>query len=510
MPSVASVSEIAAQYGITLPAEVPAFVNGSPRSVDAAHLLPRECPATEEPLWSLQESSPDVVDEAVTAARRIMDDSPWPRLPHAERKRVLRRIMDVLERHREELAAIQSLEVGLPLGGVKAMHMTRTIENFDFFAEVAGTVGGHTYTQTGAYLTVVTREPAGVVALLSPWNAPLVLTSMKLAASLALGNACVIKASEHSPYSVYRFVEVLHEADLPPGLVNLVNGRGPVTGASLVEHQGVDVVGFVGGSKTGAAIMAAAANGVRKVGLELGGKSANMVMASADLEQAIDGSLLAILTGNGQQCLAGSRILVEDSVADEFIERFVKRLSQIRVGDPFDARTEVGAMAFREHFDKVLSYVDTATGEGARLLTGGAAAPGFDKGFFFQPTAVEVGDNRLRVCQEEIFGPFVTIQRVPDADTAIRIANDSAFGLVSYIWSNDLLEVTRMSADIKAGTVWVNTPLARDLRAPFGGYKQSGVGRDGLESSVELLTEEKTVMFPTSKLDLPKLGLGGD
>ena len=213
--------------------------------------------------------------------------------------------MDAIERHSDELAALQSLEVGLPLAGVRAMHMARTIENFDFFTEVAGTLGGQAYTQTGRYLTVVTREPAGVVALLSPWNAPLVLTSMKLAASLALGNACVIKASEHSPYSVYRFIEVLHEADLPPGLVNLVNGRGPVTGASLVENQGVDVVGFVGGSKTGAAIMAAAANGVRKVGLELGGKSANMVMASADLEQAVDGSLLAILTGNGQQCLAG-------------------------------------------------------------------------------------------------------------------------------------------------------------------------------------------------------------
>ena len=510
MPSVASVNEIIERFQLSLPDTVPAFVNGAPRLIDEAHTITRECPATEETLYALQEAGADVVSEAVTAARRVMDDSPWPRMPHVERKRVMRRIMDAIERHSDELAALQSLEVGLPLAGVRAMHMARTIENFDFFTEVAGTLGGQAYTQTGRYLTVVTREPAGVVALLSPWNAPLVLTSMKLAASLALGNACVIKASEHSPYSVFRFIEVLHEADLPPGLVNLVNGRGPVTGASLVENQGVDVVGFVGGSKTGAAIMAAAAHGVRKVGLELGGKSANMVMASADLEQAIDGSLLAILTGNGQQCLAGSRILVQESIADEFTDRFVKRLSQVRVGDPFDAKTEVGAMAFREHFAKVMSYVDTATAEGATLLTGGVAAPGFDRGFFFQPTAVEVNDNRIRVCQEEIFGPFVTIQRVPDADTAIRIANESAFGLVSYIWSNDLLEVTQMSAAIKAGTVWVNTPLARDLRAPFGGYKQSGVGRDGLESSVELLTEEKTVMYPTSRLDLPRLGLGSD
>lgn len=500
------VADIAQRHQLNLPDSVPAFIDGRAHESASAPLT-RDCPATEESLYSVQESEPELVAKAVSAARDVADNGAWPRMAHNDRKRVLRRIIDVIETHSDELAAIQALEVGLPLSGVKFMHMPRTMENFDFFIEVAGTLGGHSYTQTGRYQTVVTREAAGVVGLISPWNAPLVLTSMKLAASLALGNACVIKASEHSPYSVYRFVELLHEADLPSGLINLINGRGPITGSALVADPGVDVIGFVGGTATGAAVMSQAATTVKKVGLELGGKSANLVMASADLDQAVDGSLLAILAGNGEQCLAGSRILVQESIADAFIAQFTKRLANIRIGDPFADDTELGPMAFRSHYEKVRSYVDIATSDGATLLTGGRAVADAPAGYWLEPTAVETRDNAIRACQEEIFGPFVTIQRVPDADAAVEIANDSPYGLVAYLWSNDLPEVTRVSAALKAGTVWVNTPLTRDLRAPFGGFKQSGVGRDGLHASVELLTEEKAVMYPTGPLPLPKLGL---
>ncbi|MEM8983346.1 MAG: aldehyde dehydrogenase family protein [Pseudomonadota bacterium] len=511
MNKVLSVAEVAEQYMLTLPDVVKPYIAG--KAVDVAgdpFRLAHASPATEEPLYDVIECSATTVDAAVAAARHVADNSPWPHMAHNERKRVLRRLIDAIERHADELAAIQSLEVGLPLSGIQAMHMPRTMENFDFFIEVAGTMGGEAYTQTGRYTSIVTREAAGVVALISPWNAPLVLSSMKLAAALALGNSAVIKASEHSPYSMQRFIEVLHEADLPPGLINLVNGRGHVTGQALVDHPGIDVVGFVGGTETGKAIMASAARGIKKVGLELGGKSANIVLNDADVEQAIDGSLLAILAGNGEQCLAGSRILVEQGVADAFISGFVERLSNIRIGDPFAQTTELGPLAFPEHRDKVLSYVEIAASDGGELLCGGRAAAGFERGLYIEPTAVRVTDNEARVCQEEIFGPFVTVQVVSDADEAVRLANESTFGLVSYVWSNDLPTVMAVSRAIKAGTVWVNTPLTRDLRAPFGGYKMSGVGRDGLHASIELMTEEKTTMLPNTPVMMPKLGATPD
>ncbi len=508
MPDVMDIASVAKRYQLRLPASVPGFVAGRALAGGNSERIAHLAPATEEHLYDIVECEATDVAAAVDAARHAFETSGWAQMAHNERKRVLRRMIDVIDSHRDELAAIQALEVGIPLSGVEFMHMPRTIENFDFFIEVAGTSGGHTYTQTGRYTSMVTREPAGVVALISPWNAPLVLSSMKLAAALALGNSCVIKASEYSPYSLYRFVEILHEADLPPGLINLVNGRGHTTGKALVEHPEVDVIGFVGGTETGKAIMSAAAQGLKKVGLELGGKSANIVLESAQLETAIDGSLIAILAGNGEQCLAGARILVQESVADEFIERFVQRLKNIRIGDPFDAATELGPMAFARQRDKILSYVDIARDGGAEILTGGGAAPGFERGYFIEPIVALTRDNTTRVCQEEIFGPFVTIQRIADADEAVRIANESDFGLVSYLWSDDLPTVMSASRKIRAGTVWVNTPLTRDLRAPFGGYKTSGVGRDGLASSVELLTEEKTTMFPNDPLTLPKLGTG--
>lgn len=507
MSSARPAQSIADEFGFRLPEQVPGFVAGEAcRHAASSHTFEHVCPATEEALYRVLECDADVVHKAVIAARDVADSGGWSRLSCAARKPVLRRMIDVIEKHRDELAAIQSLEVGLPLSGVQSMHMQRTIDNFDFFIEVADTLGGHSFTQTGRYTSLVTREPVGVVALLSPWNAPLVLSSMKLAAALALGNSCVIKASEYSPWSLYRFVEILHEADLPPGLINLVNGRGAVTGKSLVEHPGVDVIGFVGGTATGREIIRSSAAGIRKVGLELGGKSANIVLDSANIESAVDGSLIAILAGNGEQCLAGSRLLVQESIADDFIERFVSRMRRVKIGDPFDSDTELGPMAFAAHRQRVLDYAEIAREEGASVLCGGRACDDLERGYFIEPTAVLTQDNRARVCQEEIFGPFVTIQRFSTPQEAVASANESDFGLVSYIWSEHLPTVMQLSRELKAGTVWVNTPLTRDLRAPFGGYKQSGIGRDGLHASVDLMTEEKTVMLPNEPLVLPKLG----
>ncbi len=462
-------------------------------------------PTTEEIVSQLREADAQEVDAAVKSARRAFDSGPWPRMDINERKDILYSIRDHLRRHADELAWLECINAGLPLQSVRG-HVQRMARNFEFFAEVASNVHGETYTQTKGYLTCVTREPKGVAGCIAPWNAPLALASMRIASCIPWGNTCVLKPSEYTPLSMQRMVEIFHEAGLPPGVVNLVNGRGAVTGNALVSHPGVDMVGFTGGTTTGRAIAATAGRNLKPVALELGGKSANIIFESANVERALDGALASIFGNNGQQCLAGSRILVQRSIIDSFLERFVERTRRIKLGDPLLATTEVGPLAFKAHMERVLSYVDVAHSDGARLLTGGKRAAQFSRGFFIEPTAVLAPSNDARVCQEEIFGPFATFLAFDTLDEAIHIANSSKFGLVNYVWSEDLHTVMRCSRDIRAGTVWVNTPLMRELRAPFGGFKESGIGRDGPQASLEFFTELKSTIIPIDPVTLPRYG----
>jgi acyl-CoA reductase-like NAD-dependent aldehyde dehydrogenase len=495
-----------ARTAFAVPDLVTSLIDGRRLTPAAAgHDIPVVNPADEQVVSRLREADAAEVDAAVQSARRAFDHGPWPRMTLDERKDVLYRIRDVMRSHTDELAYLECLNTGLPIARIRE-HIARAARNFEFFAEVASTLRGETYTGLKGFLTYVTREPKGVGALIAPWNAPLALASMRVATCIAFGNTCVLKPSEYTPVSMLRMVELFHEAGLAPGVVNLVNGRGGVTGVALVAHPGIDMVGFTGGTHTGAAIMSAAGRNLKPCILELGGKSANIIHPSANLERALDGALGGIYANNGQQCLAGSRILVQRSIADEFIERFVERARKIRIGDPMDARTELGPLAFEDHMKRVLSFVDVARAEGAKLLTGGRRSPEFAKGWYVEPTAVLAPDNRTRVCQDEIFGPFATFVTYDTLDDAIAIANDSPFGLVSYVWADDLNVVMRASREIRAGTVWVNTTLVRELRAPFGGFKQSGVGRDGATSSVEFFTELKTTTIPIDPAPLPKFG----
>lgn len=467
--------------------------------------LPVTNPTTEQRISVLREADAAEVDAAVRAAREAFDAGPWPRMDINERKDILYSIRDHLRRHAEELIYLECLNAGLPLASVRN-HVTRMSRNFEFFAEVASTLHGETYTQTKGWLTCVTREPKGVAALIAPWNAPLALASMRVATCIPWGNTCVLKPSEYTPLSMRRMVEIFHEAGLPPGVVNLVNGRGSVTGNALVSHPGIDMVGFTGGTSTGRTIMASAGAQLKPVALELGGKSANLIFETANQERALDGALIGIFANNGQQCLAGSRILVQRSIAKEFVERFTERAKRIRVGDPLSPQTEIGPLAFEGHMQRVLSFVDVAKSDGATLLTGGRRAPGLDKGYFVEPTAVLAPSNEARVCQEEIFGPFATFVEFDTLDEAIAIANRSKFGLVGYVWSDDLPTVMRCAREIRTGTVWVNTPMMRELRAPFGGYKESGIGRDGPQASVEFFTELKSTIIPIDPPPMPRYG----
>jgi len=488
------------------PERVVSIVDGSPVPVSrAGNDLMVVYPATGETISLLREADEAEVAAAVVAARTAFDHGPWPRMDINRRKDILYAIRDRLREHAEELACLEVLNTGIPLAHVRGQ-VERMTRNFEFFAEVASTLSGQTYTQTSGYLTYVTREPKGVAALVSPWNAPLALSSMRIATCIAFGNTCVLKPSEYTPVAVARMVELMQECGLPPGVVNLVNGRGSVTGAALVGHPDIDMVGFTGGTATGRAIMQAAGANLKPCILELGGKSANIIDREADLDRALDGALLGIFSNNGQQCLAGSRILVHRDVAEGFIAGFVERTRNLRIGDPMDPATEIGPLAYEAHLERVLSYVDVARADGARLLVGGRRVDEAGPGYYMAPTAVMAPSNEARVCREEIFGPFATFLVYDTLDEAIRIANDSPFGLVCYLWSGDLEAAMRVSRDVRAGTVWINTPMMRELRAPFGGFKQSGVGRDGASSSAEFFTELKTTTIPVDPPALRHLG----
>jgi len=492
-------------FGFTYPSEVNSLINGQSITGDAG-TLKLLYPATEACIATVSAASASQVKTAADIAAETFTSRSWAGLPLEERQATFRAIADLIDKNADELAFLQTCETGIPYHQFRGMHVARAAQNFRFFSDAATTLSGETYTQTGRYLSLSIEEPIGVGAIIAPWNAPLALASMKIAACMITGNSCLVKPSEQTPYSLYRLAELMLEAGIPSGAIHVINGTGPVAGAAMVEHSKVGAVNFVGGTSTGRRIMQSASQGLKKLSLELGGKSANIISDTADIEAAIDGSLLGIFAGNGEQCLAGSRILVQRGVADAFIEAFIQRTQNMIVGDPFDPDVEIGPLAFRSHYDRVMGFIETVAEDGGELLCAGGH-PSPDKGGLFTSPIVALTQSNLdRVCQEEIFGPFASLIVFDTLEDAIEIANDSEFGLVSYIWSQDIQTMMTTATRIQAGTVWVNTPMARDLRAPFGGYKNSGIGRDGLPGSIELFTEQKTVMIPTEKLVIPKLG----
>ena len=488
-----------------IPDCITSFIDGQwtpPSSVT----LPVINPATEQQIALVSEASAQETADAVASAHSAFERGVWTRTSADTKRAVFNRIIELTRDNLDELAWLEVQNSGLPLRYVRSRQLPRILRNFSFFADWLSQNVEKASMQDDDYLRFVVREPAGVAALISPWNAPLALASTKIAAALAFGNSCVVKTAEQTPLAVARFMEILIEAGVPAGVVNLVNGRGHITGDALVRDPRVRVVSFTGGTNTGRLIAAAAVPQLKRVDLELGGKSANIITASAVLDDAVDGALTSIYTNNGQQCFAGSRILVQRQIADRFIEQFVARASQIRVGDPLDPLTEMGPLANAAHYQRALSFVEIAQSGGAKLLTGGKRPPLLDQGYYLEPTAVLVESNQCRVCQEEIFGPFATIQVFDEFDEAIALANESNFGLVSYLWSSDLQQCMQASRQVKAGMVLVNTPMNMDMRFPFGGYKDSGLGREGIDGFRHFYTEEKTVTIALQRPAMERLG----
>lgn len=506
-----AINQTVAELGLTLPEVITGHVAGESVAVDpsaARHAV--NFPGTGEHIASLQEDNADAVERAIGSARDSFTSGVWSGAGTATRQAVFREAACLIRDNAEELALLECLCAGLPSSHLASRQVPRAADNLDFFADYIGVMAGETFDQLIGYQTRVTRQPAGVAALFAPWNAPLALSSMQLASSLAFGNTCVLKPSEFTPLSILRMVALMEEAGMPPGTINVVNGSGVVTGAALAGSAAVDRIAFTGGGTTARQVMASAAENLTPVHFELGGKSANIVFDDADFKRAVDGSLVNIFSNSGQICIAGSRILVQRSIADRFIEAFVSRTQSLAVGDPLDPATEVGPMAFKAHQERVLDHIARAQSEGASLLCGGKAKADLGNGYFVEPTVFQVNNNQLSLCQEEVFGPVVSIQVFDDDDEAWSLANESRFGLVGYCWTESLARAQAFQQRVDAGTLWINTPLARDLRAPFGGFKESGIGRDGPRQAADFFTEEKATITAVGRPPIRKLGSTSD
>ncbi len=462
---------------------------------DGGERLPVFDPSTAEQVAELAEADESTVSAAVDNARKTFESGVWSKAPVAERQEVMYQCAAIIRDHLEELAQLETLCAGIPIDASSRRHVRYGAGWLQYFGERIGSWSGSAHQQTPGATTLVVYGPRGVAAQFSPWNMPVGLALMKVAAAISVGNSVVLKPSEQAPIAVRRAIELLHEAGLPAGVVNLVNGRGPVTGAALASSDGIDCASFTGGGLAGRAVAQAAAARYLPCVLELGGKSAFVVFEDADLDTALEAALCSIYGNNGQACLAGSRILVQASVADDFIERFLARVKQMRVGDPFDPAMDMGPMASEKHMADVLGFVERAAADGDAVLHGGGRREDLGAGYFVDPIVASCADTGHMIAQEEIFGPYATLMRFDAEEDAFQMANATRYGLVAYLWSRDYQRVLRGYQALRAGTILVNSGMATELNAPFGGVGDSGVGSEGGDFSLRFFSQEKTVVM---------------
>ncbi|WP_315709915.1 5-carboxymethyl-2-hydroxymuconate semialdehyde dehydrogenase [Brenneria uluponensis] len=477
------------------------WING--KNVGSDDYFTSTNPATGAVLAEVASGGEKEIHQAVAAAKNAFPK--WADTPMKERARLMRRLGELIDQNVSAIAELETADTGLPIHQTKNVLIPRASHNFDFFAETCQQMNGRTYPVDSTMLNYTLLQPVGVCALVSPWNVPFMTATWKTAPCLALGNTAVLKMSELSPLSADRLGELALEAGIPPGVLNVVQGYGATAGDALVRHHDVRAISFTGGTATGRQIMKNA--GLKKFSMELGGKSPVLVFEDADIERALDAALFTIFSLNGERCTAGSRIFIQQSIYPEFVKRFAERANRLRVGDPTDPNTQVGALISQQHWEKVSSYIRLGIEEGATLLAGGPDKPvGLSQGHFLRPTVLADVDNRMRVAQEEIFGPVACLLPFKDEAEGLRLANDVEYGLASYLWTQDVSKVLRLSRGIEAGMVFVNTQNVRDLRQPFGGIKASGTGREGGEYSLDVFAELKNVCISFGDHHIPKWG----
>jgi len=459
---------------------------------ESGRTFPTINPATGEEIAQISEADAADVDKAVLAARKAFERGPWRKTSASERGRLLNRLADLLEQNADEFASLETLDNGMPLMVARHVSVALTVAQFRYFAGWADKNHGKTIPINGDYFCYTRHEPVGVVGQITPWNFPLLMYGMKLGPALSTGNTVVLKPVEQTPLTALRLGELIIEAGFPPGVVNILPGYGPTAGAAIGEHMDIDKVAFTGSGEVGRLLVQAAGrSNLKRVSLELGGKSPNIVFADADMEQAIEGCHQGLFFNQGQICCAGSRLFIEDKVYDEFVEKSVARANRRTVGDPFDPNTEQGPQIDSTQFDKVMSYIDSGKCEGAELLTGGKRAG--DRGYFIEPTVFANVKDEMKIAREEIFGLVMSIIRFHDIDEVVDRANNTSYGLAAGVWTRDIGKAHAIANNVRAGTVWVNCFDVFDAAAPFGGFKQSGIGREMGEYALQQYTEVKTV-----------------
>lgn len=471
------------------------FINNEFVDAKSGETFETSNPATEEKLADVASAGPEDVDAAVKAARSQLEiGSDWQKMAPRERGKIIWRIADLLMQNAEEVGHIETLDNGKPIFESQYVDIPAAAECLYYFAGWSGKITGETIPVSDRAFTYTLREPIGVVGAITPWNFPLMLAVWKIAPALACGNTLVCKPASNTSLSLLKFAELAREAGLPAGVLNVVPGRGSVVGNAMVDHPGIDAIAFTGSAEVGKGLMARASNTLKKVSLELGGKSPNIVLADADIDSAAKGALNAIFYGKGEVCAAGSRLLVEESVHDELIEKMLARAEKMVPGDPLHPKTRLGAIVSKEQMETVLSYIEAGKSEGAKLISGGERGEiGTGKGYFLKPTIFDDVQPEMRIAQEEIFGPVLATIRFDGIEDAVRKGNQTVYGLAAAVWTRDVSKAHRIVRELKAGTVWVNTYNLYDPALPFGGFKESGFGRDQGRDALEKYTQTKSV-----------------
>ncbi|MGH9541255.1 MAG: aldehyde dehydrogenase family protein [Terriglobales bacterium] len=471
------------------------FIGGREQPASSGKVFITRNPATGEVLAEVAEADAADIDRAVTEARRALESEPWRDMAARDRGRLLRRLAELIERHGDELAELETRDNGKPIFESRQVDLPEVAAVFDYYAGWADKIEGSVVPVSGGHHVYTMREPVGVVGAITPWNFPLILAAWKLAPALACGCTVVHKPAEQTPLTALRLAELANEAGFPPGVLNVLPGLGPTAGAALARHPGVDKIAFTGSTAVGHEVMRLAAATNKRVSLELGGKSPNLVFPDADLDAAVRGAYNAIFYGKGEVCAAGSRLLVARSIHDEFLAKLVERTRKLIPGDPLHPKTKLGALVSEEQMERVLGYIEAGRREGAELVLGGGRVnvPGFERGNFVAATIFDRVRPEMNIAREEIFGPVLATLEFQDFDDAIARANDTCYGLAAAVWTRDLRLAHRAARALKAGTVWVNTYNQYDPAAPFGGFRQSGFGRELGRQALDLYTETKCV-----------------
>jgi len=469
------------------------LIGGEWRDAEGGKTLPVINPATEEVIAEIGAASKSDVDAAVAAARAALT-GPWGKLSARERGRLIWRVGEKLVEQIDQVARLETLHNGKPITESRHIEIPMAAECLQYFAGWADKIHGETVPVKGNALVYTTREPLGVVAAIVPWNFPLLLAMWKVAPALAAGNTVILKPASQTPLTALAFGQIALEAGLPPGVLNVITGSGASVGQALVEHPGIDKIAFTGDTSTGRGVMRTAAETLKHITLELGGKSPNIVFPDADLDAALRGATVGIFYGKGEVCAAGSRLLVDKSIKDQFLAKVAERTKKMVAGDPLDPKTRLGAISSKAQLERVLNYVEIAKREGASLVAGGSRADiGTGKGYFMQPTVFVDVKPDMTIAREEIFGPVLAAIEFADVDEAIARANDSMYGLAAGVWTRDVKKAHYVASRLQAGTVWVNTYNVYDAAASFGGYKQSGFGREMGQHALDYYTQLKTV-----------------